>query len=702
MSQRFSSAIGGRVSRRSVALNPAVWASVAACFALIGVGCIALSLVVPAFQGHDVTLTGAALIVVAAFLASRPAPEADSPIPHLAVAAVYIGTSVAMFAFAPQGSAALPAAVFVGVVAAVWLDSPRQIIAHYVCATVALLLPSLLGQADTATLLALATVVPPTFVLGLCCRTVLGLAEAQGRRLEELAMRDPLTGAGNRRLLDEQLESELARHRAIRRPLTVFALDLNGFKAINDTLGHAAGDRVLRDVGMRLMQLAGERATVARLGGDEFVVLMPMTGRQQAEIFGEELRTGLGPAISAGIGWATYPHDGIEAERLVETADARLIARKAAARDEERSSDASWVTELVVSAPSSSEPAGVVHAPRRPITRDVLGAGLILWRITGVMFLFYAAVAAAFYATGPEPGEPLTNPASVPLMLIGVAIGTVVLLTPPPRLHTWGSDLVLSLTYLMPVAAWYVNRPQAAALIGFGIFVGPLVVVRCRSRLRILAHTGLALGLWSALCISGLLDPQSMLAVALLAGVTIVLTFYCAVVLEACEAQGAELERLSDLDPLTLLANRRRLHDALAEELSTAAATGAPLAVLALDLNGFKQLNDNVGHGAGDQLLIDVANRLREHIGTTAIAARPGGDEFSVVLRGADTDAAHRIAARIRDAISHLRPSGHPISTGIGVAVFPHDAADPEALLAVADRRLLSDKYGHEPAPVAA
>ncbi|MBO9534364.1 MAG: diguanylate cyclase [Solirubrobacteraceae bacterium] len=692
----------GRVSRRALALNPTVWVLVSGVFAMIGFGCIAMSLLVPAFKGQDLTVVGSILVIVGVYLMSRPAPEADSPVPHITVAAVYIGTSAAMFALAPHSSGALPAAVFVGVVASVWLDNPRQIMAHFAAATVALCLPTMLGMTDESTLIALFTVIPPTFVLGLCCRTVLGLAESQGRRLEVLAMRDPLTGAGNRRLFEEELAEELARHRASRRPLAVFALDLNGFKTINDTLGHAAGDRVLRDVGMRLIELAGDRATVARLGGDEFMVLAPTTDADQAEIFAEELKNGLGPAISTGIGWSMYPHDGIEPNQLVEIADARLIARKAESREEERSADAAWVRHLVV--PDGSELAEALaaepRAPRRPITRHVLGSGRLLWRVTSVMFLFYASIAAIFIAAGPDPGEPLSSAMSTPLMLIGVLIGAVIWFSEPPKLHTWGSDLTLVFTYLVPVAAWAVVRPDASALIGFGIFVGPLVVVRSKSRVRIAIHLTAALALWSALCVSGLISAPSILAIGLLSLITVILTFYCTIVLEACEAQGAELERLSDLDPLTLLANRRRLHDGLAEELEEAAAAGQMVAVLALDLNGFKQLNDNEGHGAGDQLLIDVARLLTEHGGAQALAARPGGDEFVLVVRGIDDAAADRLADRVRESIGRLRPSGHPISTGIGLSMFPDDGSGADAVLAAADRRLLSDKYGQEPIAV--
>ncbi|MEH3053013.1 MAG: diguanylate cyclase [Patulibacter minatonensis] len=699
MSQRFHPALAGRVSRRTVALHPVVWATVAACFAAIAITCAAIALFVAPFQGWEVGAVGAALFVVAAILASQPPPEADTWLPHFAVAAVYLCTTGAMFAFEPQGGTALPAVMFMGPVAAVWLDKPRHWLPHMVLAPILLTSPVWLGHADQSTFISACTIVGPTFVLGLCVRTVLLLAAGQSRRLEHLAMRDPLTGAGNRRMLDEAFASELARHAAIRRPLTVFAFDLNGFKTINDTLGHAAGDRVLRDVATRLAALADERATVCRLGGDEFVVIAPLTGRTTAEALGEAFRAGLGPAITAGLGWATYPHDGTEPDRLLEIADARLIARKAAARDTDDLADASWIQGIVlpdtVEEPSVAEGAPAPRRPRRPLSRDVLGTGRLLWRITGLMFIFYAAIALAFIAAGPHPGEPLSNALSLPLALVGVLIGTVILCTRPPALHTWGSELAVACTYLVPVAAFLVNRPDASALIGFGIFVGPLVAVRTRTRRRTLVHLGAALLSFSAVCASGLVNVSSIIAIGLLALTTIVMTFYCVFVLEAMEAQGAELERLSALDPLTLLANRRRLGEGLAEALEEAAVMQEPVAVLALDLNGFKHLNDTVGHGAGDLLLIEVATQLRHVVGRNALVARPGGDEFTIVLEGHDAEAAAVAADRVRAAVGVLNPSGCRITTGVGIALYPVDGRTPDALLAAADARLIDDKYGH-------
>jgi diguanylate cyclase (GGDEF)-like protein len=634
-------------------------------------------------------------VLVAAFLGSRPAPEADSVLPHVALAAVYLSTTGAMFAFAPQGSAALPALMFVGVVAPVWIAQARQIAAHYGAAAILLLLPNLLGQADPDTLIAYFTVVPTSFVLGYCVHTVLGLAEQQSDRFEQLAMRDPLTGVGNRRLLDDQLAVELERHRGARRPFTVFALDLHGFKSINDTLGHAAGDRVLQDVASRLQLLAGDRATVCRLGGDEFAIVMPGLDGEAAEAFAHDLRDNLGAAVRTGIGSATYPDDADGPNSLLEIADARLVANKAGDRV---LPDAEWLAAFITpsegaanAGPSAAEVLST--GPRRPISRDVLGAGRVLWRVTGLMFVYFATVSIAFQLLGTSsaPGESLGGPTVLPLTLVGFAIGIVVLRTPPPALHTWGSDLVLALSYIVPFAADLAIRPSASALIGFGVFVGPLVAVRTRTRARAAVHVGAALGLSGAVAVSGLVDAASLVSIALLDLATIVLAFYSVIVLEACEAEGGELERLSQVDPLTHLANRRQLIGGLQEFL--AADDPLPVAVIALDLNGFKHLNDTMGHGAGDDLLIEVAERLRATAGPDALTARPGGDEFTIVLRGS-RDSTTEVADRIRESIGELRPRGCAISTGLGLAFSGADGATADVLLKIADERLIDDKYG--------
>jgi diguanylate cyclase (GGDEF)-like protein len=148
--------------------------------------------------------------------------------------------------------------------------------------------------------------------------------------------------------------------------------------------------------------------------------------------------------------------------------------------------------------------------------------------------------------------------------------------------------------------------------------------------------------------------------------------------------QAAELQRLADGDPLTGLANRRRLTEDLAA-LASHIADGAPVQVLICDLDDFKRLNDRLGHEAGDQLLIDVAQRLRSAAGEDGHAYRLGGDEFCVIsLPGRD------IAGRVRDAL--VGRGADPVGGSVGLALWPTDAPTARAAMRLADERMYTAK----------
>jgi diguanylate cyclase (GGDEF)-like protein len=156
------------------------------------------------------------------------------------------------------------------------------------------------------------------------------------------ALRDPLTGAFNRRGLDERIAYEIARHSRERRRFAVVAVDLDGFKRVNDRFGHAAGDELLRDVAAALASVVREQDTVARLGGDEFCVLAPETdaggGRHLAaklEASMARVTTGV-EALSGSVGVAVFPDDGRDALTVLEAADAAQIAAKRRSRDAPR------------------------------------------------------------------------------------------------------------------------------------------------------------------------------------------------------------------------------------------------------------------------------------------------------------------------------------------------------------------------------
>jgi diguanylate cyclase (GGDEF)-like protein/PAS domain S-box-containing protein len=152
------------------------------------------------------------------------------------------------------------------------------------------------------------------------------------RTLETLSVTDELTGLFNQRRFFTALEAELGRARRYARRLSLLFIDLDGFKAFNDTRGHLAGDRVLLETGALLRSLV--RASIDscyRYGGDEFTVIMPETTSPSAQLCGDRIRLELARRfegrITASIGIAEST-DGIDARRLVEEADRAMYAAK--------------------------------------------------------------------------------------------------------------------------------------------------------------------------------------------------------------------------------------------------------------------------------------------------------------------------------------------------------------------------------------
>ena len=168
-------------------------------------------------------------------------------------------------------------------------------------------------------------------------------ARSHGKMLESLALHDPLTGLANRRLFADRMSMALVHARRNKSAMAVVYLDLDGFKQINDTLGHGTGDVLLKMVARRLVATVREEDTVARLGGDEFIIsLWHVSGpgnaatvalkvieavSQPYEIEGNTVRI----TASAGIG--IYPRHGEDMETLIKSADLALYEAKRAGKN---------------------------------------------------------------------------------------------------------------------------------------------------------------------------------------------------------------------------------------------------------------------------------------------------------------------------------------------------------------------------------
>jgi diguanylate cyclase (GGDEF)-like protein/PAS domain S-box-containing protein len=156
---------------------------------------------------------------------------------------------------------------------------------------------------------------------------------------------------------------------------------------------------------------------------------------------------------------------------------------------------------------------------------------------------------------------------------------------------------------------------------------------------------------------------------------------------ERKQAQAA-LEHQAVHDALTGLPNRLLLHDRLSQAILSARRDETPLALLVMDLDRFKEVNDTLGHHFGDLLLRELGGRLRGMLRGAETAARLGGDEFAVLLPLADVDEAEDTARRLLAALEQpFMVDGHPVEVGasIGVSVFPDHGSDPGTLLQRAD-----------------
>jgi diguanylate cyclase (GGDEF)-like protein len=336
---------------------------------------------------------------------------------------------------------------------------------------------------------------------------------------------------------------------------------------------------------------------------------------------------------------------------------------------------------------------------------------------------------AGAFSDGGEHSDDLTTRWMGTLVLLLGALLSVVLvaLVPPTAEGAWGWDVAALIIVARVVAAsWLVSgrgpvRPRALYAVS-ALGIAGLCALQFLASSAAFYHDLLLIDL---LFVAAVHTPRRASAAVLLAvaglipallrhgpetvtwaewgAEAILWTLVVGLVVlytERSRGQRAQLREasrkaaaLARVDQLTGLGNRRAFDETLARELSTARRHGTGLSVLVGDLDGFKAVNDRLGHPVGDDLLREVARRLVETVRRPDACFRWGGDEFAVVLPHTSPAGAQQVAARVHAAIAqHVRvPGAHGVGITFGIAdLAPGQAAAD--LLVAADRALLAAK----------
>lgn len=245
----------------------------------------------------------------------------------------------------------------------------------------------------------------------------------------------------------------------------------------------------------------------------------------------------------------------------------------------------------------------------------------------------------------------------------------------------WPAGMVL-----LAVAAWQPERSTTAhAFEGWGVLIAPSVFTLAALTVLVYGNTA---GINAA-------------ALALAAGGIVAALIRFGLSFHEVRAL-AETRRQATTDDLTGLANRRFLFQRMEQTLAIAKRSGSPVALLIADLDGFKELNDTLGHEAGDLLLKQIGPRMLDALSASDTLARLGGDEFAVLLPRTDADAAVQVVERMQAALEQdfsLRGLTIQIEASVGIASFPEHAQDVETLLQRADVAMYQAKEarcGHQ------
>ncbi len=504
-------------------------------------------------------------------------------------------------------------------------------------------------------------------------------AEAHGAVLTK-AERDALTGLRNHGAFQLEIGALVEREQ----PFSLLMLDLDAFKAYNDTNGHPEGDALLARVAVAMTDAIRAEDRLYRYGGDEFAVILPGIQPAEGREVGERLKTAVarltetvGPLVTVSVGLATYPGDGWLKDELVTAADRALYLAKPLSRS--RSTGDDPTRDLYLAAVDQTTLRVLERLEPRELLHEIVERAASLVGVKhGFLYLLEDDVDA-------DGG--LTLVARVGTGMFEHYDGY--------RLpHGSGVGWQVARTGLPAVVEDYSTYEHRAPDLPASEF-GAVVAVPLTSAGEVLGNIGLASGDVSRPFSER--EVEALVRFAQLASIAL----DNARLFERAQTEVRERTHAALHDVLTGLPNRTLLLTRLAEQLDadgppptpggTARAHGtAPrIALILMDLDRFKVVNESLGHDAGDLLLVEVGRRLLATARSTDTVARLGSDEFGVLLGPVrSVREAERVAARIEAAIAEpFDLDGREVNVGAsqGLAVGRAAVTYPGDLLKQAE-----------------
>ena len=368
-------------------------------------------------------------------------------------------------------------------------------------------------------------------------------------------------------------------------------------------------------------------------------------------------------------------------------APAAAIARRI---EEAAGRDRSWPREARKPASPVVEPDAAMQAPEESEARRRAAIG----RVAGLLFCAAGVVNIPSSLVLRDPPSALVIAG---LSLVGLSSGVICLLLPWRRLAwRWLHATAVLATGEVALSVWALGHP--AVFTWYYVLIAAAVGYAFSDYRQLAAHVlvvalAIAAPLLYAADPSGDGVPRTVLAIAIVAATAALVMW----LREQLEANQSELRELAARDPLTGVGNYRLLHERLEYELRRHQRGQKQLAVLLIDLDRFKQVNERLGHAAGDDVLRRVSRAMCGAIRQQDTVARQGGDEFAVLAPETDAEGALTLAARIRERVSEVRIDGETMGATVGFSIYPVDGGSTNVLLARADARMLADKSRPRP-----